>query len=165
MTMRRGARRRSRSGTRGPARKTFWDTNATPVATVASGTSSSLDMLASIADREALRRATVKRLLLNVEMRVAAANVGFSFGLGVFVIEKNNIPGGTPVIGADQANWLMQYEGEFDSADINEIFLKEFDLRAARNLRGSDLTLGLKFTSIAGAFNVSAGWRTLLAYG
>ena len=164
-------RRSSRSGTR--RKPMFWVTNSiTPSLLVPTGTSVA-DMFGGTIpkDRDALRRMTVKRMLLQVRASAETIGVDASISVGVFEGTQNLFAGSSfPEPGEEEIGFYYSAEGDWRQSlisDSSQWFQKEVDIRSARALRGADRTLFLTFKNAGVGVNlvIYANWKLLVSYG
>jgi len=169
----RGRRSRSTSGSgirRGRRRSTFWVTNSIPGQTVLKGAVATVDMLAGATPtaREALRRMTILRMLINVAVRPLTTGTLVEYAFWVYEAIREAIAAGViPVAGIDEAGMYLAEDGIEWAPDAFEQNVSKFDIRTARALRGSDRSLGFAIfnQNATSDLVVSVSFRLLVAYG
>ncbi len=159
-----------RSGTQGRAapRRMFWETNSIVPTTITSGTQTVTDLMDGIRDRSALRRATIKRLILELGVQGPGLNARVQYGAAVFEVTFDAFTAGAiPDVGADEVGMYLAADGmSFDTGQTNVTKINTWDLRTARHLRGEDRTLVFSLTNQGiGDLTFSLSFRSLIAYG
>jgi len=169
MTTRRRSRRSSRSAT--PRQKVFWVTNSIVPTTVTNGSQTITDLLsgATPLERNSLRRLTIKRLIARLSVKLATASAGVEFSYQFLELTEAAIAGGEiPEVGVNEVGAYLEADGQAHDADNNDdSWVKDYDIRTARHLRGSDRTMAFHFENVSAANNLqfSLSFRMLIAYG
>jgi len=148
----------------------FWVTNSIVPTNVTVGNASQADLLSGVipADREALRRITIKRMILSLQVSALTTATKITFGYSVTeVTEHAALVGQTPDIGDEEVGMYLAVDGlTWTPPQGFEPMVRDHDIRSSRALRGSDRTLVFKITNQDATstlvFNLS--FRLLVAY-
>ena len=166
----RSPRRTSRSGTRGPRSRMFWVTNSIPETTLGVGAVTVSDLLSGTipADRDALRRVRIIRMLLTLMARPVTSATLITFAFQVVEMTVDAIlAGAVPEIGEDEVGAYLAEDGIVHTPNVGfQQWVKSYDIRTARALRGSDRSLGMVFTNqdATGSVILAASFRLLVSY-
>jgi len=153
---------------RAPRRRMFWETNSIPITTVAGGVETETDLMDGITDREALRRVTIKRLIISLSVNALAINTQIEYSVGVFdVTDAAFLAGAIPSVGAEEVGMYLAADGLTFFSGVNNVsVIKNWDLRSNRTLQGADRTFVFSLTNQGiASLEFSMSFRSLLAYG
>jgi len=119
------------------------------------------------ADRDALRRVRILRMLMTFMARPFTTGTKITFAFQVVeMLTDALLAGAVPEIGEDETGSYLAEDGIVHTPDAFDMWRKSYDIRTTRALRGADRTLGLVLTNqdATGTVLVSASFRLLVQY-